>query len=207
MTDSLQLRGLRGATTSSENTVQAIRDAVNELVEALMDQNNLSPERIVSVTFSVTADLRCLLSSRHGPAPSRLGRCGLAGCQQMAVQGDLSPLHPPSGPCVAAGDTTLATTPIYEGDEAAARQIRSQLTDQRPTHSPVPAGDSQDNSQTTHGLMPCSPRCCNPFVSRSAGRIGPAGWSRAIGTGIDLHPCRPRRRGPEHPLAAGIPLG
>ena len=44
MTDSLQLRGLRGATTSTENTVHAIRDAVNELVEALMDQNNLSPQ-------------------------------------------------------------------------------------------------------------------------------------------------------------------
>ena len=42
MTESLQLRGLRGATTSSENTVQAIRHAVNELVEALMDQNHLS---------------------------------------------------------------------------------------------------------------------------------------------------------------------
>ena len=70
MTDSLQLRGLRGATTSSENTVQAIRDAVNELVEALMDQNNLSPQQLVSVTFSVTADLDASFpaaTARHRP--------------------------------------------------------------------------------------------------------------------------------------------
>ena len=51
MTESLQLRGLRGATTSSENSVQAIRHAVNELVEALMDQNHLSPQQLVSLSL------------------------------------------------------------------------------------------------------------------------------------------------------------
>ena len=55
MTDSLQLRGLRGATTSSENTVAAIREAVNELVEALMEQNGLTDVKQLS-EFRARAD-------------------------------------------------------------------------------------------------------------------------------------------------------
>ena len=57
MTLPLQLRGLRGATTSSDNTAASIRDAVSELVDALMEQNQLQPTQLVSVTFSVTTDL------------------------------------------------------------------------------------------------------------------------------------------------------
>ena len=57
MTASLRLFGLRGATTCSANTSEAIRSSVRDLMDALVDRNGLSPDRIVSVTFSVTADL------------------------------------------------------------------------------------------------------------------------------------------------------
>ena len=55
MSDSLlQLIGLRGATTCPDNSSDAIQKAVAELIDALVDGNNLTAERIVSVTFSVT---------------------------------------------------------------------------------------------------------------------------------------------------------
>ena len=57
MSSSLQLRALRGATTATANTAAAIEEAVGELVEALIQRNGLVGERVISVTFSVTADL------------------------------------------------------------------------------------------------------------------------------------------------------
>ena len=47
----------RGATTCSANTVAAIDEAVAELVDTLVARNGLEGERVLSVTFSVTADL------------------------------------------------------------------------------------------------------------------------------------------------------
>ena len=45
----MTLVGLRGATTCPENSVEAIEAAVEQLIEALVNQNDLSPDRIVSV--------------------------------------------------------------------------------------------------------------------------------------------------------------
>ena len=42
----MQLQGLRGATTSEENTIEAIKSAVNELVFELVNRNNLPPKQI-----------------------------------------------------------------------------------------------------------------------------------------------------------------
>jgi chorismate mutase len=51
------MRAIRGATTVGENTVSAITEAVTELIHELEQRNQLSPEQIISVTFSVTRDL------------------------------------------------------------------------------------------------------------------------------------------------------
>lgn len=55
-----QVRGLRGATTVSENTAAAITEAVDELLDALETQNHIDPAEIVSAVFSVTPDLDVL---------------------------------------------------------------------------------------------------------------------------------------------------
>lgn len=52
-----RVRAIRGATTASANTADAIRDAVTELLDELDTKNNLDPTLMVSVTFSVTRDL------------------------------------------------------------------------------------------------------------------------------------------------------
>lgn len=56
----MRVRGLRGATTVSQNSVQAIAEAVSELLDVLETQNQLEPVDIVSATFCVTDDLDAL---------------------------------------------------------------------------------------------------------------------------------------------------
>jgi chorismate mutase len=66
-----QVRGLRGATTVSRNSVPTITQAVNELLDALITENQLVTTDIVSVFFSVTSDLDALFPAAI--ARQRLG--------------------------------------------------------------------------------------------------------------------------------------
>ena len=90
MTPSMQLRGLRGATTSSDNTAASIKDAVSELVDALMEQNQLQPSQLVSVTFSVTTDLDACFPAATVRHREGWDAVALLDVQQMAVHGDLA---------------------------------------------------------------------------------------------------------------------
>ena len=90
MTLPLQLRGLRGATTSSDNTSASISDAVAELVDALMEQNQLQPDQLVSVTFSVTTDLDACFPAATARHRAGWDAVALLDVQQMAVHGDLA---------------------------------------------------------------------------------------------------------------------
>ena len=90
MTASRLLRGLRGATTCAENSADAIREAVAELVDALMNQNDLDPDQLVSVTFSVTSDLDASFPAAAARHRSGWEDVALLDVQQMAVQGDLA---------------------------------------------------------------------------------------------------------------------
>jgi chorismate mutase len=85
----LQLIGLRGATTCPENSSDAIQKAVADLIDALVDRNDLSADRIISVTFSVTGDLNACFPAAVARSRSGWDRVALLDCQQMAVGGDL----------------------------------------------------------------------------------------------------------------------
>jgi chorismate mutase len=86
---SLELRALRGATTAAANTAEAIGEAVQELVEALVSRNGLAGERLLSVTFSVTADLDACFPAAIARRTPGWDQVALLDCQQMAVAGDL----------------------------------------------------------------------------------------------------------------------
>ncbi|HJN35927.1 MAG: chorismate mutase [Prochlorococcus sp.] len=88
--ENLQLRALRGATTCHANSIEAIELAVSELVMALVDRNQLIPERIVSITFSVTADLDACFPAAIARRQPGWDGIALLDCQQMAVNGDLN---------------------------------------------------------------------------------------------------------------------
>jgi len=53
----MPLRGIRGATTASANTRDAILDATRELLDALVRANQLRSEDIASLYFTMTPDL------------------------------------------------------------------------------------------------------------------------------------------------------
>jgi chorismate mutase len=89
MTTSLELRALRGATTATANTTTAIGSAVEELIAALVERNGLEGPRILSVTFSVTADLDACFPAAIARRRDGWDGVALLDCQQMAVAGDL----------------------------------------------------------------------------------------------------------------------
>jgi chorismate mutase len=53
----VRLRALRGATTVEENTAEAILDATDELLRALIERNELDSDEMVSCIFTCTDDL------------------------------------------------------------------------------------------------------------------------------------------------------
>ncbi|MBD2103300.1 chorismate mutase [Leptolyngbya sp. FACHB-261] len=83
-----RVRGLRGAITVSQNSVEAIAEAVNELLDALESQNTIDPSEIVSATFSVTHDLDAIFPAAAARRRPGWDQVPLLDVQQMqAVDG------------------------------------------------------------------------------------------------------------------------
>ena len=53
----MRLRALRGAITVEQNDADSILEGTDELVRAVMERNNLSPDDMVSCIFTCTNDL------------------------------------------------------------------------------------------------------------------------------------------------------
>ena len=84
-------RGVRGATTVEYNDRQEILAATTELLQLLIERNDLHPDNIASVMFTVTDDLdaefpavaarslgwteTALLCAREIPVPGSLRKC------------------------------------------------------------------------------------------------------------------------------------
>lgn len=84
-----QVRGVRGATTASENTAAAINDAVHELIAEIEAHNLFRPEDIVCVFFTVTADLDAMFPAAAARKRPGWDHVPLIDLQQMNVQGSL----------------------------------------------------------------------------------------------------------------------
>jgi chorismate mutase len=83
------LRGLRGATTASANTSDAILDATAALLRALQQVNGFTPEDIESAIFTSSPDLTADYPAR---AARRLGwdDVPLLGAAEVAVSGGVA---------------------------------------------------------------------------------------------------------------------
>ena len=84
------LCALRGATTSEHNSVESITSAVDELLVELVSRNNLIPDQIISVTFSVTKDLDACFPASIARKRAGWEEIALLDCQQMFVKNDLA---------------------------------------------------------------------------------------------------------------------
>lgn len=84
-----KVRGIRGATTVSENTVEAIREAVMELLDELETRNELDLEDVVSAIFTTTCDLDALFPAAIARERPNWDNVPLLDVQQMHVEGSL----------------------------------------------------------------------------------------------------------------------
>ncbi|YAI82193.1 MAG: chorismate mutase [cyanobacterium endosymbiont of Rhopalodia sterrenbergii] len=84
-----KVRGIRGATTVSDNTKEAIKDAVTELLEMIEIRNQLEPEDIVSAIFTTTKDLDAIFPAAIARQRPHWDNVPLLDLQQMHVEGSL----------------------------------------------------------------------------------------------------------------------
>ena len=84
-----RVRAIRGATTVTENTCEAIAEAVSELIEAIEVHNQLDTEEIVSVTFSVTSDLDAMFPAAVARRRQGWNDVPLLDVQHMKVENSL----------------------------------------------------------------------------------------------------------------------
>jgi chorismate mutase len=84
-----RVRAIRGATTVSENTVEAISEAVLELLAALEKRNQLDPENMISAVFTATRDLDAIFPAQIARQRPYWDGVALMDVQQMHVAGSL----------------------------------------------------------------------------------------------------------------------
>ena len=84
-----KVRAIRGATTASENTIAAIREAVTELLDAIEMGNELEPEDMISVVFTTTRDLDAIFPAAIARERSHWENVPLLDVQQMHVENSL----------------------------------------------------------------------------------------------------------------------
>lgn len=84
-----RLQAIRGATTVSQNTVEAIQEAVTEMLDELEVKNQLEPNQIISATFTVTRDLDAIFPAAIARRRPYWDDVPMLDVQQMHVEGSL----------------------------------------------------------------------------------------------------------------------
>nr|WP_206817124.1 chorismate mutase [Chroococcus sp. FPU101] len=84
-----KVRAIRGATTATSNSKEAIREAVTELLDEIEAHNQFDPEDIVSVIFTTTKDLDAIFPAAIARERSNWDHVPLLDVQQMHVEGSL----------------------------------------------------------------------------------------------------------------------
>jgi chorismate mutase len=84
-----KVRGIRGATTVKENTVEAITEAVIELLDDIEAHNQLDPKEIICVFFTVTCDLDAIFPAAAARQRPNWDTIPLLDLQQMQVRESL----------------------------------------------------------------------------------------------------------------------
>ncbi len=83
------LYALRGAITCESNSSSSINSAVEELLHELIKRNQLIPDKVISITFSITKDLDACFPAAVARKMPGWEKIALLDCQQMYVKGDL----------------------------------------------------------------------------------------------------------------------
>ncbi len=84
-----RVRAIRGAITASTNTVEGIREAVIELLDAIETSNELDPDEMVNVIFTATPDLNAVFPAAIAREYKKWHHVPLLDVQQMQVEPSL----------------------------------------------------------------------------------------------------------------------
>jgi chorismate mutase len=84
-----RVKAIRGATTVTDNSVEAIREAVHELLYELETRNQLDPNDIISAVFSATRDIDATYPAAIARERPNWDNVALLDVQQMHVQSSL----------------------------------------------------------------------------------------------------------------------
>ena len=87
--DSQNVTAIRGATTSSGNTLKDIENSVVELIDELILRNSLDPKKILSITFTVTKDLNACFPASIARKHFGFDSVAFLDCQQMYLPNDV----------------------------------------------------------------------------------------------------------------------
>ncbi|PSP16647.1 MAG: chorismate mutase [Cyanobacteria bacterium QS_8_64_29] len=85
-----RVQAIRGATTAADNTAEAIREAVAELLDDLERRNPLIPDETISAVFTVTSDLDAVFPAAIARQRHHWESVALLDVQQMRVEGSLA---------------------------------------------------------------------------------------------------------------------
>ena len=78
-------KGIRGAITVDENTEDAIRAAVLELLGEMFRKNNLTEEKISHIIFTLTDDLNAAFPAKFARLDMGLTKTAMMCCNELAV--------------------------------------------------------------------------------------------------------------------------
>ncbi|AJH77951.1 chorismate mutase [Heyndrickxia coagulans] len=84
------IRGIRGATTVERDHESEVLAATSELMNALIEKNGIKPDRVASLLFSATADIRSAFPSKVMRQFSGWKYVPIMNMQEIPVEGSLA---------------------------------------------------------------------------------------------------------------------
>ncbi|MBD74970.1 MAG: chorismate mutase [Rickettsiales bacterium] len=88
--DKHKIKFIRGATTTTGNSIKEIEIAVVELIDELITRNDLNQKNLLAITFSVTKDLDACFPAAIARKYKNLDSVAFLDCQQMYVPNDIN---------------------------------------------------------------------------------------------------------------------
>ena len=83
------LRGIRGAITVENDTLQEIKEATVEMVTQILEKNSVDPKDIACVNFTMTSDLKCAYPAKFAREIDGFSDVPLLCYQELDIQNSL----------------------------------------------------------------------------------------------------------------------
>ena len=83
------LRGVRGATTVENNTVEEVKIATKEMINEILIQNQIDVKTIACATFTMTKDLDCAYPAKFAREISGFNKVPLMCYQELDIENSL----------------------------------------------------------------------------------------------------------------------